>query len=68
MPTETTIEAVKIGDFFTLNPIEEPKESQVFTRFEFCQSQKKYTAQRFSDFCDYRYFSRGKKVYVNFTF
>ena len=64
----TTIEKVKKGDYFTLKPIEYPKENQVWVREDYDRSQKKYGASKFSDFCHDRYFKRGTIVYVDFTF
>jgi hypothetical protein len=62
------IEDVKIGELFTKKEIENPNETQVFTRMEYCRESKKYCAQRFSDFCDYQYLRKGTVVYINFTF
>ena len=42
---------VKKGEFFTKKPIEEPKETQVFSRGDQDKSERKYEVSRFSDFC-----------------
>ena len=65
---ETTISQLKKGDFFTLIPIEEPKESQVYVRDEYNRSTKKYEAYKFEDISDFREFKGDKKVYIDFYF
>ena len=64
----TTIEQLKKGEYFTLKPIEYPRESQVYVREDYDHSLKKYGASKFSDFCSDRYFKRGTIVYIDFTF
>lgn len=62
------IKDLKKGEFFTLKPIEEPKESQVFIRGDYDRSEKKYECGKFSDISAYRMFKGDKVVYTDFTF
>lgn len=63
-----TIKDLKKGEFFTLKPIENPKESQVYIRGEYDRSEKKYCATKFSDICSGRVFKATQTVYTDFTF
>ncbi len=63
-----TIRDLKIGDYFTLKPIDSPKESQVYVRADYDRSAKKYEAFRFSDVSDSRLFKPTTEVYTDFTF
>lgn len=63
-----TIKELKKGDFFTLKPITEPKESQVYIRGEYDRSEKKYSCGKFSDMCYERFFKGDKEVFTDFTF
>lgn len=63
-----TIKDLKIGDYFTIKPIEEPKETQVYIRGEYDRSSKKYCCGRFDDISYSRDFSGNKEVYTEFTF
>ena len=65
---ETTIRQIKKGTFFTLKPIEKPKESQVYVRDEYNRSTKKYEAYKFEDVSDFCEFNGVKKVYIDFYF
>lgn len=65
---ETTIRQIKKCTFFTLKPIEEPNESQVYVRDEYNRSTKKYEAYKFEDVSDFREFKGDKKVYIDFYF
>ena len=62
------IRDLKKGEYFTLRPIEEPKESQVYIRDEYDHSERKYWAYKWYDVCYGRFFSGDKVVYVGFTF
>ena len=64
----TTIKDLKKGEFFTLKPIAEPKESQVYIRGEYDRSERKYWAQKFSDIGDGKYLDGNRTVYTDFTF
>ena len=59
---------LKHGDYFTLKPIEYPKESQVYIKEEYDRSEKKYCCTKFSDVCYSRMLSPEKEVYTDFIF
>lgn len=59
---------LKLGEYFTLKPIEEPKESQVYIRGEYDRSEKKYDCGKFSDISYSRMIDGNKEVYTDFTF
>jgi len=62
------LKELKKGDWFTLKPIEEPKESQVFIRDDYDRGLKKFLCGKFDDISAYRYIKGTKEVYVGFTF
>ena len=64
----TTVKALKKGDWFTLKPIEEPKESQVYIRDEYDRSTKRYLCGKFCDISASREFKGDKVVYTDFFF
>lgn len=59
---------VKIGDYFTLRPLEEPKASQVYVRSDYDREIKKYEVYKFIDCGDFRMMRGDKIVYVDFFF
>ena len=59
---------LKKGEFFTLKPIEEPKDSQVFVKDEYDRSEKKFWCGKFSDICEGKFLSGDRIVYTGFTF
>ena len=63
-----TIRDLKKGEFFTRKPIENPKESQVWTRGEYDKSAKAYEATRFDDINHSVLLRRTTGVYTDFTF
>ena len=63
-----TVKELKRGEMFTLRPIEEPRESQVFIRGEYDRSERKYWCDRFSDISDGKFLSGTKEVYQDFVF
>lgn len=65
---EKTIRDLKPGEFFTLRPIEYPRESQVYIRREYDRSARKYCAQRFDDIGRERLLKASTPVYTDFTF
>ena len=62
------IQELKKGDYFTVKPIAEPKESQVFVYDGYDRSLKKYCATKFSDISIGREFKKDTEVYTEFTF
>lgn len=65
---QKTLKELKKGEFFTLKPIEEPNEKQVWIRGDYDRSEKRYETTRFSDFCDSTLRKPTTKVYTGFTF
>lgn len=63
-----TVKDLKIGEYFTLKPIAEPKESQVYIRGEYDRSEKKYDCGKFSDISYSRLIKGNTQVYTDFTF
>ena len=63
-----TIKELKKGQWFTLKPIAEPKENQVYIRGDYDRSSKKYACGRFDDCCFEKEFKGDKVVYTDFTF
>lgn len=63
-----TVKELKRGDMFTLRPIEEPRESQVFIRGEYDRSERKYWCDRFSDISDGKFLPGDKEIYQDFVF
>lgn len=59
---------LKKGQWFTVKPLEEPKESQVFIREDYDRGLKKYMCGKYDDISAYRYFKGDKIVYVDFFF
>ena len=62
------IKDLKIGEYFTLKPIENPTEKQVFIRGEYDRTEKKYECGRFDNISYTRYLSGKTEVYTDFTF
>ena len=62
------IQELKKGDYFTVKPIAEPKESQVFVYDGYCRFDKKYVGIKFSDISSSREFKKDTEVYTDFIF
>lgn len=63
-----TLKDLKQGDYFTLKPLEFPKESQVYIKGEYIRGEKKYSCIKFSDICSERFLKGDKEVFTEFTF
>ena len=63
-----TVKELKKGDYFTIKPIENPTEKQVYIRGEYDRATKKYSCGRFDDISYEKMLSGDKVVYVDFTF
>lgn len=63
-----TLKEIKNGDLFTLKPIEEPKETQVYIKGDYDRTEKKYNCGKWSDISYSRLLKGSTVVYVNFTF
>ena len=55
-------------NWFTLKPIENPKENQVWIRSDYNRSEKKYWCYKWSDINSGKFISGDKEVYTDFTF
>ena len=66
--TAISIKDLKEGDYFTLRPIEFPKESQVYVRGHYERSLKKFSVTKFSDTSSERFLRGNCLVYVGFFF
>lgn len=62
------IQELKKGDYFTVKPIAEPKESQVFVYDGYDRSLRKYCATKFSNISVDRTFKKDTEVYTDFIF
>lgn len=62
------ISQLKKGEWFTLKPIAEPKESQVYIRGEYDRTEKKYVCGKFSDISYSRLIKGNTEVYTDFVF
>lgn len=59
---------LKKGEYFTLKPIEEPTEKQVYVRGDYDKSERKYDCGRFDDISYSRLLKGTTAVYTEFTF
>ena len=66
--TPVALKDLKRGEYFTLKPIEEPKDSQVYVKGDYDRSQKKYECDKFSDISACRYLKANTMVYTDFIF
>lgn len=63
-----TVKQLKNGEFFTLKPISEPKESQVYIRGDYDRTEKKYECGRCDDISYSRLIKGNTEVYTDFVF
>lgn len=67
--TKIALKDIKKGTYFTLKPIEEPKDSQVYVKGDYDRSEKKFECQKFTDIWGNGRFIKGTtEVYIDFTF
>ena len=62
------LKELKKGEWFTLKPIEYPKESQVYVRGDYERTEKKYSVTKWSDICAERLLKGTTTVYTDFIF
>ena len=62
------VKDLKVGEWFTLKPIEEPKDSQVYIRGQYDRTERKYDCDKWDDISVNRYFKGDRVVYTDFTF
>lgn len=63
-----TLKELAKGEWFTLKPIAEPKESQVFVKGEYDRSDRTYECTKWSDISEAKYLKGDTKVYTDFIF
>ena len=66
--TPKLLKDLKPGEWFTLKPYEEAKESQVYIREEYDREEKKYWCGKFCDTSYCRLLKGSTPVYTEFTF
>lgn len=62
------ISELKKGEWFTLKPIDEPNEMQVYIRGDYDRQSKTYGANKYGDYNYERFFKGSKEVYTDFIF
>ena len=62
------VKELKRGTWFTLKPIGNPTEKQVYIRGDYIRETKRYECQRFDDISAFRYLKGDTEVFVDFTF
>ena len=65
---EIKLKDLKMGEYFTLKPIDEPKESQVYIRGEYDRSTKRFCCGKFCDISAWRNLKGDRVVYTDFYF
>jgi hypothetical protein len=63
-----TIKDLKKGDWFTLKPIANPTERQVYIRGDYDRESKKYSVAHWDDVNDERMLKGSTEVFTDFTF
>ena len=58
-----TIRELKKGDLFTLKPIEDPKDSQVWIRGEYDRGSKTFSVINWDDINRERFLKPGREVF-----
>lgn len=66
--TAIKMKELKKGEWFTMKPVEQPKESQVYIKSDYDRSEKKYWATKWTDIGDGKYVDGNKLVYIDFEF
>lgn len=64
----TKLSTLKKGDFFTLKPIDEPNEMQVYIKGDYDRASKTFCCAKFGDVNYERNFKGTKDVFVEFVF
>jgi hypothetical protein len=62
------LKELKKGEFFTLKPIAEPTENQVFIKGDYDRSLKKYECQKFGNINSWKYLKSDTEIFTEFTF
>ena len=59
---------LKKSEWFTLKPVTEAKENQVYIKGEYNRTERKYLCGKFCDISASRLLSGDREVYTEFTF
>lgn len=62
------LKSLKKGDWFTLKPIAEPKDNQVYIKDDYDREEKKFMCGRCDDISYTKYLSGDKLVYTDFIY
>lgn len=62
------IKDLKVGDYFTLKPVEYPKENRVWIRGNYERSCKKYSVTKWCNICHESFMKGDRIVYIDFEF
>lgn len=63
-----TVKELKRGDYFTLKPLEQPRDSQVYVRGDYDRTTRKYCACKFDDISAERLLNGDREIYTDFIF
>ena len=64
-----TLREIKKGDFFTLKPVENPSDSQVYIKGDYDRATKRFDCVKCSDvWGNGRALKGSQVVYINFTY
>lgn len=65
---QVNLKELKKGEYFTMKPIEEPTEDQVWVKGEYIRQAGKYSTYKFID-TNHEILRKGDtRVYINFSF
>ena len=62
------LKSLRMGSYFTLKDIREPKQNQVYIKGKYDRNSKSFSCVKFSDINSERLIKADKLVYVGFTF
>jgi hypothetical protein len=62
------LKELKKGEYFTIKPIDVPKENQVYIKGDYDKLSKTYSCIKFSDMNEERFYKGDKIVFTGFTF
>ena len=65
---QVLLKDLKKGEWFTLKPIEEPNEMQVYVKDDYYRPEKVFICYKYGDVCYSRDFKGDRKVYTDFIF
>lgn len=62
------LKELKRGEYFTLKPLQNPKESQVYIRGEYSRSDRGYLCPKFDDISIARILKGDREIFTDFIF